>query len=155
MNTYSGSITSVDQMADAISGYLAKVGIKVKRRHIEDVGTWTKSGREGKLEGMLYYSWGSNSIFDADALLYALGHSSEAVSYIKDPDLDKLLEAGRIELDAKKRQELYAKAQQLVHERFYWIPISVQYTIEGVNKNLNYEASSDEMMRVYRASWKN
>lgn len=154
MNTYSGSITSVDQMADAISGYLAKVGITVKRRHIEDVGTWTKSGREGKLEGFLYYSWGSNSIFDADALLYALGHSSEAISYIKDPELDKLLDAGRVELDVKKRQEIYSKAQKLIHERVYWIPISVQYTIEGVNKNLNYEASSDEMMRVYRASWK-
>ena len=154
MNTYSGSITSVDQMADAISGYLAKVGIQVKRRHIEDVGTWTKSGREGKLEGFLYYSWGSNSIFDADALLYALGHSSEPISYIKDPDLDKLLDAGRIELDPKKRQDIYSKAQKLIHERVYWIPINVQYTIEGVNKNLNYEASSDEMMRVYRASWK-
>jgi peptide/nickel transport system substrate-binding protein len=154
MNTYSGSITSVDQMADAITGYLGKVGIKAKRRHIEDVGLWTKSSREGKLEGMLYYSWGSNSIFDADALLYALGHSSEPASYIKDPELDKLLEAGRVEIDAKKRQDIYSKAQKLVHEKFYWIPITVQYTIEGVNKNLNYEASSDEMMRVYRASWK-
>jgi peptide/nickel transport system substrate-binding protein len=46
-NTYSGTITSVDQMADAIAGYLAKVGIKAKRRHIEDVGLWTKSGQEG------------------------------------------------------------------------------------------------------------
>jgi peptide/nickel transport system substrate-binding protein len=154
LNTYSGSITSVDQMADAITGYLGKVGIKAKRRHIEDVGTWTKGSREGKLEGMLYYSWGSNSIFDADALLYALGHSTEPASYIRDPELDKLLDAGRVEIDTKKRQEIYSKAQKLLHEKFYWIPITVQYTIEGVNKKLNYEASSDEMMRVYRASWK-
>jgi peptide/nickel transport system substrate-binding protein len=155
LNTYSGTITSMDQMADAIGGYLAKVGIKVKRRHIEDVGTWTNSGKEGKLEGMQYYSWGSNSIFDADALLYALGYSKEPLSYIKDPEFDKLLEVGRTEIDPKKRQEAYAKAQKLMHERFYWIPINVQHTIEGVNKQLNYDASSDEMMRVYRASWKN
>ena len=154
MNTYSGSITSVDQMADTITGYLGKVGIKVKRRHIEDVGTWTKSTREGKLEGMLYFSWGSNSIFDADAFLRDLAHSTEPASHIRDPELDKLLDAGRIEVDPKKRQEIYAKAQRLIHEKFYWIPITVQYTIEGVNKDLNYEASSDEMMRVYRASWK-
>ena len=141
-------------MADTITGYLGKVGIKVKRRHIEDVGTWTKSTREGKLEGMLYFSWGSNSIFDADAFLRDLAHSTEPASYIKDLELDKLLDAGRTEVDPKKRQEIYAKAQQLIHSKFYWIPITVQFTIEGVNKNLNYEASSDEMMRVYRASWK-
>ena len=153
-NTYSGTITSMDQMADAMTGYLAKVGIKAKRRHIEDVGTWTKSGQEGKLEGIQYYSWGSNSIFDADAILYALTYSKEPLSYTKDPALDQLLDEGRTQLDVKKRQEAYAKAQKLLHDKAYWIPINVQYTIEGVNKKLNYDAGSDEMMRVYGASWK-
>ena len=154
LNTYSGTITSMDQMADAVTGYLAKVGIKVKRRHIEDVGMWTSSGKEGKLEGIQYYSWGSNSIFDADAILYALTYSKEPLSYTKDPALDQLLDEGRTQIDLKKRLEAYAKAQRLLHEKFYWIPINVQYTIEGVNKKLNYEAGSDEMMRVYSASWK-
>ncbi len=153
-NTYSGSITSVDQMADAITGYLAKVGIKAKRRHLEDVGLWTKMGQEGKMEGIQYYSWGSNSIFDADAILYALHYSKEPLSYTKDAVLDQLLDEGRTSVDPKKRQEAYAKAQKLMHEKVYWVPINVQYTIEGVNKKLNYEAGSDEMMRVYRASWK-
>ena len=153
-NTYSGTITSMDQMADAMTGYLAKVGIRAKRRHIEDVGTWTKSGQEGKLEGIQYYSWGSNSIFDADAILYALTYSKEPLSYTKDPALDQLLDEGRTQLDVKKRQEVYAKAQKLLHDKAYWIPINVQYTIEGVNKKLNYDAGSDEMMRVYGASWK-
>jgi peptide/nickel transport system substrate-binding protein len=154
LNTYSGTITSMDQMADAVTGYLAKVGIKVKRRHIEDVGLWTNSGKEGKLEGMQYYSWGSNSIFDADAILYALTYSKEPLSYVRDAALDQFLDEGRTQLDPKKRLEAYAKAQKLLHEKVYWIPINVQYTIEGVNKNLNYEAGSDEMMRVYSASWK-
>jgi peptide/nickel transport system substrate-binding protein len=154
LNTYSGTITSMDQMADAVTGYLAKVGIKVKRRHIEDVGMWTSSGKEGKLEGLQYYSWGSNSIFDADAIMYALAYSKEPLSYTKDAALDQLLDEGRTQIDPKKRQEAYAKAQKLMHEKFYWIPINVQYTIEGVNKKLNYDAGSDEMMRVYSASWK-
>ena len=154
LNTYSGTITSMDQMADAVTGYLAKVGVRVKRRHIEDVGTWTSSGKEGKLEGIQYYSWGSNSIFDADAILYALAYSKEPLSYTRDAALDQLLDEGRTQVDPKKRQEAYAKAQKLMHEKFYWIPINVQYTIEGVNKKLNYEAGSDEMMRVYSASWK-
>ncbi len=154
LNTYSGTITSMDQMADAVSGYLAKVGIKVKRRHIEDVGTWTTSGKEGKLEGIQYYSWGSNSIFDADALLYALAYSKEPLSYVRDTAIDALLDEARAQIDPRKRLEGYSKIQKIMHERFYWIPLNVQYTIEGINKKLNYEASSDEMMRVYSASWK-
>jgi peptide/nickel transport system substrate-binding protein len=154
LNTYSGTLTSLDQCADAITGYLAKVGIKAKRRHLEDVGTWTTSTKEGKLEGILYYSWGSNSIFDADALLYAMSYSKEPMSYTRDRDLDALLDQGRTQIDPKKRMEAYSKAQKLMHEKFYWIPINVQYTIEGVSKKLNYEASSDEMMRIFSASWK-
>ena len=154
LNTYSGTITSMDQMADAVTGYLGKVGIKAKRRHIEDVGLWTNSSKEGKLEGIQYYSWGSNSIFDADAIVYALTYSKEPLSVTKDAELDKYLDEGRTQIDPKKRMEAYAKAQKLLHDKFYWIPINVQYTIEGVNKKLNYEASSDEMMRVYAASWK-
>jgi peptide/nickel transport system substrate-binding protein len=153
-NTYAGTITSMDQMADAMTGYLAKVGIKAKRRHIEDVGVWTKMGQEGKMNGIQYYSWGSNSIFDADAILYALHYSKEPLSYTKDATLDQYLDEARTSIDPKKRLEAYAKAQKLMHEKFYWIPINVQYTIEGVSKQLNYEAGSDEMMRVYGASWK-
>jgi hypothetical protein len=29
-----------------------------------------------------------------------------------------------------------------------------QYTIEAVSNKLNYEASSDEIMRVFAATWK-
>ena len=122
LNTYSGTITSMDQMADALTGYLAKVGITLKRRHIEDVGMWTSSSKEGKLEGIQYYSWGSNSIFDADAILYALTYSKEPLSYTKDAALDQFLDEGRTQIDPKKRLEAYAKAQKLLHEKFYWIP---------------------------------
>jgi peptide/nickel transport system substrate-binding protein len=154
LNTYSGTITSMDQMADAVTGYLAKVGIKVKRRHIEDVGMWTTSSKEGKLEDIQYYSNGSHSIFDADALLHDHVHSKEPGSYVRDKDIDALLEEARTQIDPKKRLEAYSKIQKIIHEKFYWIPINVQYTIEGINKKLNYEASSDEMMRLYSASWK-
>ena len=111
-------------------------------------------GRKGRWRGIQYYSWGSNSIFDADAILYALTYSKEPLSYTKDPALDQFLDDGRTSIDPKKRQEAYAKAQKLLHDKYYWIPVNVQYTIEGVSKKLNYEAGSDEMMRVYGASWK-
>jgi hypothetical protein len=34
------------------------------------------------------------------------------------------------------------------------VPTYAQYTIEAVSTKLNYEASSDEIMRVFAATWK-
>jgi len=97
-----------------------KVGIKAKRRHIEDVGTWTKSGQEGKMEGIQYYSWGSNSI-SMPTPSSTLDVFQGAIELHNDAALDQLLDEGRTQLDTKKRLEAYAKAQKLIHEKAYWI----------------------------------
>ena len=102
----------------------------------------------GEAGGHPVHSWGFNSIFDADAILYALTYSKEPLSYTKDAALNQFLDEGRTR-SIQRNVWRPLQAQKLMHEKFYWIPINVQYTIEGVNKKLNYEASSDEMMRVY------
>jgi hypothetical protein len=39
-------------------------------------------------------------------------------------------------------------------DQAYWVPMYGQYTIEAVSNKLNYEASSDEIMRIFAATWK-
>ena len=57
-------------------------------------------------------------------------------------------------MDAKRRLELYSKFQHFIVDRAYWLPLYAQSTIEAASNKLNYEASSDEIMRVYDATWK-
>jgi hypothetical protein len=38
-------------------------------------------------------------------------------------------------------------------EQAYWVPLYGQYVIEGVNRQLDYEASSDELMYLFSATW--
>ncbi len=51
--TYSGSIIASRQVGDAVSGYLAKVGIQTNRQHIEDIGLSSNLERTGQAEGHL------------------------------------------------------------------------------------------------------
>ena len=56
---------------------------------------------------------------DTDSLLYTMYHSSQAPtwissSYYNNPELDELLDQGRVETDANARQDLYAKANEIL-----------------------------------------
>src|SRR5262249_54768543 len=70
LNTYGGSVVSVDQVSQAVQGYLARVGVRARIKHFEDVGQYLAQLRAGKLDGLILQSWGNNSVFDADALYY-------------------------------------------------------------------------------------
>ena len=103
---------------------------------------------------MTLASWGYNSVFDTDAIYYIHFVKGQPYAYNTSPEMDELLEAGRSTVDLRKRQDIYSKFQRLLVDQAYWVPMYAQFTIEAVSNKLNYEASSDEIMRVHGATWK-
>ncbi len=154
LNTYAGSIVNVDQVAQAVQGYLAQVGVRIKLRHFADVGQYLANFRGSKLDGITFASWGYSSVFDTDAIYYIHFHSGEPYTYNSAKEMDTWLDDARSTVDAKKRLELYSKFQHFIVDRAFWVPLYAQFTIEAVSNKLSYEASSDEIMRVYDATWK-
>jgi peptide/nickel transport system substrate-binding protein len=154
LNTYGGSIVNVEQVSQAIQGYLGNVGVRTKIRHFADVGQYLSNFRGSKLDGITLASWGYNSVFDADAIYYTHFHTGQPYTYNSSKEMDGWLDEARATVDPKKRQELYARLQRFIVDQAYWVPMYAQYTIEAVSTKLNYEASSDEIMRVYAATWK-
>jgi peptide/nickel transport system substrate-binding protein len=154
LNTYTGSIVSVDQVAQATSGYLDKVGIRVKPRHFADVGQYLANFRGSKLDGITMASWGYNSVFDSDFIYYIHFKTGQPYTYNTSKEMDQWLDEARSVVDPKKRQELYSRFQHFIVDQAYWVPMYAQFTIEAASNKLNYEASSDEIMRVYAATWK-
>jgi peptide/nickel transport system substrate-binding protein len=154
LNTYHGSIVNNEQVAQAIMGYLANVGIKTKLRHFADVGQYLVNFRGSKLDGMTLASWGYNSVFDSDAIFYVHFHAGQPYTYNSSKEMDEWLDEARATVDPKKRQELYSRLQRFVADRAYWVPMYAQFTVEAVSNKLRYEASGDEIMRVYTATWK-
>ncbi len=154
LNTYAGSIVNVDQVAQATMGYLGKVGIKIKLRHFADVGQYLANFRGSKLDGMTMASWGYNSVFDSDFIYYIHFHTGQPYTYNTSKEMDQWLDEARSVVDPKKRQEFYSRFQRFIVDQAYWVPMYAQFTIEAASNKLNYEASSDEIMRVHAATWK-
>lgn len=154
LTTYAGSIVNTEQVAQAVQGYLANVGVRTKIRHFADVGQYLGNFRGSKLDGITMASWGYNSVFDADAIYYTHFHTGQPYTYNSSKEMDAWLDEARATVDPKKRQELYSRLQRFIVDQAYWVPMYAQFTIEAVSNKLNYEASSDEIMRVWAATWK-
>jgi peptide/nickel transport system substrate-binding protein len=143
-----------ERLAASIVDSLGKIGVKVKIRRFADADEFTLQCRQGKLEGLSLLVWGNGTSFDADAMYYPLFHSGQAHAYNTSPEFDKLLDEGRATIDPEKRKAIYGALQKLLLDQAVWVPLYGQYVIEGVNRQLDYEASSDELMHLSSATWR-
>lgn len=143
-----------EHLAASIVDSLGKVGVKVKIRSFADADEFITHCRQGKLEGLSLQAWGNGASFDADAIYYPLFHSGQTHTYNTSPEFDKLLDEGRTTIDPEKRKAIYSALQKLLVEQAVWVPLYGQYVIEGVHRRLDYEASSDELMHLAMATWR-
>ena len=146
-------VPGAERLSAKIMEDLEKVGIKVKIRRFADASEFYTQLRQGKLEGLTLLAWGNGASFDADALYYPLFHTGQPHAYNTNAELDKLLDEGRTTIDPEKRKAIYSAIQRSIMEQVYWVPLYGQYVIEGVNRQLDYEASSDELMHLFSATW--
>jgi peptide/nickel transport system substrate-binding protein len=152
--SYGGTVLSVDQIVQAISGDLSKVGIKVASRHYEDTATFSKLWATGKLKDSVLASWASASIFDADQQYYPMLRQGERFCYASDPTMNRLLDDARSTMDLGKRKKLYSDFQKHFVANAYWVPLYAQPVTLGISSKINYEACSDDMLRVFDITWK-
>jgi peptide/nickel transport system substrate-binding protein len=153
LNISPAAVPEAERLSAYIVEGLEKVGIKVTRRRFEDATEFYAQLRQGKLEGLTLLAWGNGASFDADAVYYPLFHTGQSHAYNTSPELDKLLDDARATRDPEKRKAIFSAVQKSLMEQAYWVPLYGQYVIEGVNRQLDYEASSDELMHLFSASW--
>src|SRR4029450_1894022 len=135
----------VIQTSDAIVADLAKAGIRTKARMVGEVGPFTNLVRDGKADPMFEWSWGYASVFDADAILYDVMTCNQPYSYYCNAALDDLVIQGRSTLDTKKRAEIYARVQKLIHEDAAYLYKWGLRGVWGIRKRTEYEAPRDEV----------
>jgi peptide/nickel transport system substrate-binding protein len=137
------------QTSEAIVADLAKVGIRTQQRYIGEIGPYVTQVKEGKAGPMFEWSWGYYSVFDADAILYDVLRCGEAYSYYCNKELDDLIDAGRSTLDAKRRQETYARAQRILFEDAAYVFKWGLRGVWGISNRVDYEAPRDEIDRMF------
>lgn len=111
-------------IGEAIAADLAKVGIKVNLQ-TEDWGAYLEDRNQGKFP-MWMLGWGSDN-GDPDNYIgyhfaHPIGEPKPEDCYSND-ELAQLLIDGRTEADPAKREEIYKKAEELVHADVPRIPV--------------------------------
>ena len=105
--------------AQVIADNLKPLGITVDIRTV-DFATWLDEQNTGNFD-MLMMGWLGN--IDPDDFYYAQHHTdgSSNAQKFSDPEVDRLLDAGRVETNRQARQADYAKAATIIADRVSYI----------------------------------
>ena len=139
------------QLAEAIMGDLAKVGIKAKLQWLQ-YATLRDKVRKGEVP-MSFMAWGSASINDAaNSTGYFFGKGPDDTT--QDPRVVELIKKGATEVDPAKRLALYDEAHKIITQNAYWLPLWSYAYFYAMTEDLQFQPTPDEIPHMYRASWK-
>lgn len=144
INAPTGRYNKDKELGEAIAGQLAAIGVKADAR-IQEWGTYFTQVGQRALTPAYMLGWGNDS-FDADNTLTSLLSTGARLSPYSNPELDKLIENARFELDPKKRDAVYAKALAIVHEEAPWIFLFQYEDLYATTKRVHWQARPDELI---------
>jgi len=122
-----------EQAAVIIQQALKEVGIEVKTESVE-WNTYLQRLDEGKLEA---YILGWSLGFDPDSwVIWHTNGSFNDIGY-SNPEVDKLLDEGRVTMDQNKRAEIYKKVQEILAEDQPYMFLFFGNSIVGLNSKLH------------------
>lgn len=141
------------RIVQAIQQMLGDVGLTVEIE-ASDMAAFIKKVRGEPTQGpdFNFGRW-SCACGDADGVLYPLLHSSSSWSVLRNEDLNKTLEAARVELDPAKRDALYAEVHEFVTNEVPLVPLYQAAIIYGATDKLTWQPTPDESMFLNRMSW--
>ncbi|WP_246231312.1 ABC transporter substrate-binding protein [Mycolicibacterium sediminis] len=146
-NEYPETVTAAQVIADN----LAPLGIEVKIRTV-DMATWLDEQNTGNFD-MLMMGWLGN--IDPDDFYYAQHHTNGANNAQKfsDPQVDRLLDAGRVQTARDARADDYAKAATLIADGVSYVYLYNPSVIQAWNPRLTgYDARRDGAIRFRSAA---
>ena len=134
-------------IAQAIAGQLTENGIKTNVKIIGEWGSYVRSVLDHKTEDIFMNGWCLPSL-EPDHWVTPNLHTGEPVSQYSNPEVDKLMEAARAEMNVEKRKQLYSQLLRLIRDDAPWIFGYQQMDIYGVNNRLKWTPRGDESIRL-------
>jgi peptide/nickel transport system substrate-binding protein len=137
------------EIMEATIGFLAEVGIKVETNYLEP-GVWATVSEAKGREGIIFPGWSGR---DPDLVWYPLLHTGQYQSYYSNPELDKLLDAGRATLDPAERTAIYEKAAAIIKDDAPQLPLVQPPLIYGIDAKLDWKPRTDSIIDLRHASF--
>jgi peptide/nickel transport system substrate-binding protein len=146
--------TKDETAAQIIQGQLIQMGVNATVSALDNA-SWMAAYLSGQYNGSVRS--GAASSMDADGM-YALHHSSAMRLFSFDPgwfspEMDKLLEAGRVETNAETRKRIYTQAVNINTEEAFVIPTYYDLNVVGYNRNLKGVIPRSLWGLVYFNDW--
>ena len=140
------AIPGFPTVAEATMNYLNAAGIHVKLKQMERA-TFYAAWRERKLRGLVMVGAGNsgNAASRVDIFFRSKGSSA----YGGYPDIDELFEKQAAERDAKKREVILHKIQQLSIDRAMFAPIMDLRALMGVGPRVTKHTITDVWMSPF------
>lgn len=141
--------------AEAVASLLTKAGIRTKVAVGESAQLTEKWRTQGKPKtGDMYFSsWGNGSLdpFDIFTPTHRTNDRGNSAGYAN-PELDALLDAAAIEMDAEKRAGMYREAEMMINADLPYVYLWVPQDIYGVSKRLKgWKPSADSRINLHDA----
>ncbi|WP_066897753.1 ABC transporter substrate-binding protein [Mycolicibacterium houstonense] len=136
--------------AQIIADNLTPLGIQVNIRTV-DFATWLDEQNTGHFD-MLMMGWLGN--IDPDDFYYAQHHTNGTSNAQKfsDPEVDRLLDAGRTETDVPRRKDIYSEAATRIADEVSYIYLYNPSVIQAWGNNLSgYQVRRDGAVRFRTA----
>ena len=138
--------------AQVIAAQLKKVGIDAQIVQ-EEYGVWIKAIIKPSFDYDLTMNITTGDA-DPDSLLYRRFHSVEKQwNNDGDPDIDVLLDQGKLTVDLAKRKEIYDKVQRLMVERATQIWTFAPDMIDIVQSSVHYDQHFTTNYYGFRTAW--
>ena len=132
--------------AQVIASNLADAGIKVTIEQL-DFGVWLDRQSAGQFDSLLM-GWLGN--IDPDDFYYAQHHSGGTSNSQKysNPEVDRLLDAGRTELDVGRRKQIYADVSSRIADDVSYLYLYNPSATQAFSKSVrDYTVRADKAVR--------
>src|SRR5437867_118841 len=134
-------------IAQAVAGQLTENGIKTNVKIIGEWGAYVRSILDHKTEDIAMAGWCLPSL-EPDHWVTPNLKTGEAVSQYSNPEVDKLMDQARAEMNPDKRKQLYSQLLRVIRDEALYIFGYQQMDIYGVNKRLKWTPRGDESIRL-------
>ncbi|WML38495.1 ABC transporter substrate-binding protein [Neobacillus sp. OS1-2] len=128
------------KVAEVIQESLSKIGVTAEIKSV-DWATYLEKATKGEFDAFMLGWTGDNG--DPDNFIYTLldkdAIGSNNYSYYSNDELHNILIEAQTETDQAKRNELYKKAQEIIHDDAPWVPLVHSTPLLAASKDvLNY-----------------
>lgn len=138
--------------AQVVQSQLKAVGIKMEIQQME-FATLLEEAKAGNHQAeMMGYTTSDPDIaftwFDSSNAGTGLN-----MSHVNDPELDRMIEDARVEMDMEKRAEMYAEMQRYIVDLALWVPLWVDQYYIAFSRSLKNATFHDDGYAVYFDAW--